>query len=187
MTNSEFEDSAEAVDALASAISALRAATPKAEATRENTARLLEAFERRHRKPLSWPRLLIAAAVLVICASLLPRPAQRLTVAEQRLAALSARLAELDVEVAQWRERRAEAVETPTLEVTTSDPAVSAAIASVTDIVGPDPGFLRLLTAQRYETTDRAGAIERYRDLITDYAESPAASVARDRLAELAK
>lgn len=187
MTNTEFEDSDRTTDPLAKAIAALRAATPREQAASANTARLLEAFERRHRKPLSWPRLLVAAAVLLICASVLPRPAQRLAVTEARLAALSARLAELDLEVAQWRERRAEAVATPTLEVTTADPAVSAAIASVTEIVGPDPGFLRLLTARRYETTDREGAIERYRDLITDYAESPAASVARDRLAELAK
>ena len=187
MMNDEFDHSAEAMDPLESAIAALRAATPEEVAAKEHTAQLLVAFERRHRKPLSWPRLLVAAAVLLICAGLLPRPAQRLAVTEERLAALSARLAELDIAVAQWRERRAETVETSTLVVTTSDPAVSAEIASVTEIVGPDPGFLRLLTAQRYESTDRAGAIERYRELITDYAESPAASVARERLAELAK
>lgn len=149
----------------------------------EHVARqVLAAFDRgpgrraRHRRTIGT----IAAAALVVVAISLgvkaPNPPDRLSI-------LEARLTELEFKAADWTRATRWSESPPS---TPAEGSLAERLAPDFEASGFDPGLLRLVTARRLETVDADGARDRYRDLVAEYGDSPAAAVASERLRHLA-
>lgn len=166
-------------DDLAAAIAALRE-TPVPRRGAHVAAGIFAAFERGSGRRARWRRgigAIAAAALFVVSLSL----AMRAPDASDRLSELAARLTRLEARTAAW------ARATPRHEAPSPPPGSFAArLAPDFEASGFDPGLLRLVAARRLEGFDDRGAIERYRALLAEYADSPAAAVAKERIELLA-
>jgi hypothetical protein len=163
---------------------------------------VLEAFDREHRLESRVHRpwrggkrpgvavALLAAALLAAATFVLVAGSERLGGRERRidrgseqLVALVERADVLERRIAEFEARQA-ASSTPELGAVAPG-SIAEKLLPTYVASGCDPGLLRLVAASRVELVDPVAARARYRELATEFAASPAAEIARQRLLRL--